>query len=569
MQAQIDVVKKDKEALQNKTQVVQVENAALRVELTEVEIELKDVRSALYQFSNKTETNIQQITLRLEQCEAKSTTFAEIMEHRRTQEQSSVCGSEALENMLAVCCDSGGPAGNGHRLLQNGCDSLPPMCSLQCSAQFILIFENCQGQPLMERFSAEDVAQWTAFYGQCQEVEQATAEMGVLQSVSVRMFQVQIDTQHCTHAQQVCWAHSRCCGHSQCVHIAKDSTCECDDGWTGPNCDQWVSPSPPPPSAPNRRVCTSQNILTCVPTCNSTTHGYELLATIDGTDTKFSCSLANMLFSWLGAAALGGFLGQNVVAFVSAVISGAAGTYVLTLTEDADVATDLVVQPGQNVIISGDAGLAEPPSWGSGIITVQQFGTLMLTDLVMTGSITAEEGGIATVSGGSLAYFGSNVDVSSSTTLTLDSQCYLPYITLNDAWRAASSGVGDHCDALPTDASYTNVGGGRWYRFEGVGGDALPLTHPGAQHCGTGYPGWLSGWDATITSGDPPSTYSTIGRYPTAREGVVEMTACFVSGQHPCYQHTAIGVVRCSDFLLWRLPYAACTSAYCTTSSGL
>eukprot|EP01050_Picozoa_sp_SAG11_P036562 SAG11_NODE_13973_length_630_cov_4.472693_1_plen_28_part_10 len=28
-------------------------------------------------------------------------------------------------------------------------------------------------------------------------------------------------------------------------------------------------------------------------------------------------------------------MGQNVAAFVSAVISGAAGTYVLTLTEDA------------------------------------------------------------------------------------------------------------------------------------------------------------------------------------------------------------------------------------------
>eukprot|EP01052_Picozoa_sp_SAG31_P014912 SAG31_NODE_943_length_10852_cov_22.874454_3_plen_128_part_00 len=97
---------------------------------------------------------------------------------------------------------------------------------------------------------------------------------------------------------------------------------------------------------------------------NATTHGYEMLATVDGTDTKFSCNLANMLFSWVGAAALGGFLGQNVAAFVSAVISGAAGTYVLTLMEDADVGTDLVIQPGQVVVISGDAGLAEPPRWG-------------------------------------------------------------------------------------------------------------------------------------------------------------------------------------------------------------
>ena len=48
--------------------------------------------------------------------------------------------------------------------------------------------------------------------------------------------------------------------------------------------------------------CTTTNILTCVPACNSTTHGYELLATIDGTDTKFSCSLSNLLYSWVGSS---------------------------------------------------------------------------------------------------------------------------------------------------------------------------------------------------------------------------------------------------------------------------
>ena len=37
--------------------------------------------------------------------------------------------------------------------------------------------------------------------------------------------------------------------------------------------------------------------------------GYELLATSDETDTKFRCNLANSLYSWIGAAALGGFLG--------------------------------------------------------------------------------------------------------------------------------------------------------------------------------------------------------------------------------------------------------------------
>jgi hypothetical protein len=361
MQAQIDAVKKDKEALQNKTQVVEAElrqeNVALRVELTEV-------RSALYQFSNKTKTNIQQITVRLDHCEAK--TFAEIMEHRRTQEQSSVCGPEALESMLAVCCDSRGPAGNGHRLLQNGCDSLPPMCSLQCSAQFISFFENCQGQPLMEGFSAEDMAQWTAFYSQCQEVEQSAAEMGVLQPVNVKMFRILISSD-VAQSQAEMFGNG---GQTQPI--------------IGPMPEFHSPPPSPSPSSPAdleqyHAQCTTANILTCVPTCNATHHGYELLATIDGTDTKFSCSLANLLYSWLGAAALGGFLGENVAAFVSAVISGAAGIYVLTLVEDADVGTDLVVQPGQNVIISGDASLAEAPSWGIGGFTVGDMGSLSIS----------------------------------------------------------------------------------------------------------------------------------------------------------------------------------------------
>ena len=112
------------------------------------------------------------------------------------------------------------------------------------------------------------------------------------------------------------------------------------------------------------------------------------------------------------------------------------------------------------------------------------------------------------------------------------------------------------------------MGGGRWYRLAGSGGDALPLSHPGKQHCGTAAPGWLSGWAG---EGDPPASYSGAGRYPAAAEGVAEMTACFDdSGGYPCGGHAAVGVVRCDGFLLWRLadaPY--CTAGYCTAASGL
>jgi hypothetical protein len=48
-------------------------------------------------------------------------------------------------------------------------------------------------------------------------------------------------------------------------------------------------------------VCRVRNcsVSECVPLCNATHHGYELLATIDGTDRKYSCSLADGDFSWL------------------------------------------------------------------------------------------------------------------------------------------------------------------------------------------------------------------------------------------------------------------------------
>ena len=109
------------------------------------------------------------------------------------------------------------------------------------------------------------------------------------------------------------------------------------------------------------------------------------------------------------------------------------------------------------------------------------------------------------------------------------------------------------------------MGGGRWYRLAGSGGDALPLSHPGAYHCGTHDTGWLSGWAG---EGDPPASYSGAGRYPAAAEGVAEMTACFSYGS-PCYHHAAVGVVRCDGFLLWRLADAPdCSAGYCTAPSG-
>eukprot|EP01045_Picozoa_sp_COSAG04_P007565 COSAG04_NODE_398_length_14962_cov_39.977461_8_plen_444_part_00 len=93
----------------------------------------------------------------------------------------------------------------------------------------------------------------------------------------------------------------------------------------------------------------------CVPTCTADLHGFLMLLNIDGEDSKLSCELHHALYSWVGAATDGGYLGSDFQAFFSAVVSGAAGVYVGMLVEDAGISTDLVVTPGQSVAVTGQA----------------------------------------------------------------------------------------------------------------------------------------------------------------------------------------------------------------------
>ena len=107
-----------------------------------------------------------------------------------------------------------------------------------------------------------------------------------------------------------------------------------DDGSNPVDPLQPLPPVPPPPPdeaeggneatgvTQYHAECTSAEIASCVPPCNVEHHGYELLATIDGTDTKFSCNLAHRLYSWMGAASEGGYLGADAQSFLSAVVSG-------------------------------------------------------------------------------------------------------------------------------------------------------------------------------------------------------------------------------------------------------
>ena len=119
-------------------------------------------------------------------------------------------------------------------------------------------------------------------------------------------------------------------------------------------------------------------IVQCLPQCHTTTHGFELLATIDGSDSTFICNLEHGIFSWMGPASDGGYIGSDVPAFVSLVVSGAAGRVLVSVTQDQSIGMDLTIRPDQDVRISGDQALARAPSWGTGGFTIQERGLLSL-----------------------------------------------------------------------------------------------------------------------------------------------------------------------------------------------
>jgi hypothetical protein len=271
---------------------------------------------------------------------------------------------------------------------------------------------------------------------------------------------------------------------------------------------------------------------------------------------------------------------------VSAMLSGAAGYYALALSVNAGVAVDVVIGPGQDVRITSEG--ASALTWGSGSFTVQQGGSLALAGVALVGALTVQAGGSVTANRSSL---GRNVIIATSGTLHLSQvmwhgqtltltatqnlQCYQPYITLHDTWRAVTNHHGggiakNDASCHDSGSQAPGVGGGHWYRFLGAGGDALPLTRPQDNRCGTQHTGWLSGWKGT---GAPPVEYGGQGRYPLAVEGVVEMTVCFdLAAYAPCGGgHVAVNVLRCEDFLLWGLlDVPGCGgSAYCTAPSGL
>ena len=73
---------------------------------------------------------------------------------------------------------------------------------------------------------------------------------------------------------------------------------------------------------------------TCVPDCSESLHGFLMLLNLEGADTKLSCELHHGLYSWVGAATDGGYLGADGQAFFLAINSAAPGLYALLMHAD-------------------------------------------------------------------------------------------------------------------------------------------------------------------------------------------------------------------------------------------
>ena len=306
--------------------------------------------------------------------------------HRRTQVAPQACARvQDFQALSAAAMDACCPLnGGGHRRLQASC-ALPATCpSVACAAVFVPFMDDCA--TMLATMPGVPVADFQSLAASCVELQVAPGAGQILQPVAVQMFRVLVNTEGAAQA-------------SAMFPGDEEDGLPLDPLQPLPP----TTPSPPPRGTGGDETttevtqyhaeCTAVEIASCVPPCNAQHHGFELLATIDGTDTKFSCNLAHGLYSWMGAASEGGYLGADVRSFFSAVVSGAAGVYIVTLTADAGIGTDLTVVPGQDVRISGDPGLSEPPSWGSGSFVVGERGSLSLERLTLKSSIAAVDGG--------------------------------------------------------------------------------------------------------------------------------------------------------------------------------
>jgi hypothetical protein len=298
---------------------------------------------------------------------------------------------------MAACCPGGGDgdAGGGHRRTQADC-ALPDTCpSAQCAAVFGAFFGDCEA--MLAQTGPAELALLRDFHASCQELEASSQQM--LDSATPAMI----------------------------FHLLV-----VDEATLPP-----PPPTPPtPPGPPDassgsaeaveefRRVCTRGNLQSCAPVCLEVTYGFLLSIEIDGRGTVMTCNKYDGAFSWQGQASLGGYIGADIASFVSSVVSGAAGTFMATLTAAAGILATLTIEPGQLVLVAGDSTLVAAPAWGSGGFIIQERASLSLSFIELEGAIVLEPGATALTLSDCTnvnAITGSGIEVPSGATFMIES----------------------------------------------------------------------------------------------------------------------------------------------------
>ena len=348
---------------------------------------MKADHQALKLRADRTESKFADLFAGLLAQEWNAALFEQAIAGERRRAQADSCRGQSLVvrvgEINAACCS--GTNDSGHRLLQDetggsggsesACDRLPKQCSTTCAPIFIAFREECE--EMMEE-AAFNMQQVERLYESC--LEQVSVDEGSCGAQIGRRILQRVDSSHdtvsnsgattamiipltiVTNSQtgllEVLGQTGRRRSLQHGAEAVQEFRCECGS---------------------------SADISTCIPVCDESIHGFELLLTIDQSDLRVSCKLHFGLYSWAGAVSEGSYFGDDVKLFMSMLVSGAGGRYILKLRVSPNVGTLVTIQLNQEVHISGDRALPSAPRWGTGALEIEEGGSLALDYIALIG----------------------------------------------------------------------------------------------------------------------------------------------------------------------------------------
>eukprot|EP01052_Picozoa_sp_SAG31_P032350 SAG31_NODE_3539_length_4144_cov_3.302101_1_plen_1330_part_01 len=380
IKTRIDIVETANVEVKREVAEMKMKNADIRRENAKMKGEVTELKTLLHETSNNTRTETEMLNAQvlqhseqLDQCKEEASSFARDMERRRLQ-TTEHCQGVAMQAMLAACCPVEG--GGGHRReLQSdhGCAAFPDTCSALCATVFTEFYESCR-ESIIANIPTVEQARFDDFYSACTEAAQQAAAALEGASPAMIFHVVVIDQEAEQQAAMVNGGSSPGTLHFGPVDLPH-------------------APAPTPTSGAVaaqefRVVCTLANLTVCTPQCNSFTYGYLLSMEIDGRGTVMTCNVMDSSYSWQGQASLGGFIGSDARAFLSAILSGASGAFFMhTESMDLGIDTDVLIRPRQHVIVEGHGS-----QWGRGTITIQDEASLKLIGIELFVTLTIEPG---------------------------------------------------------------------------------------------------------------------------------------------------------------------------------